>query len=128
MRAIEPSLSSDQPKDLRVIDVKEGKVIIALPNCQYTALSYVWQRPGAIQSYNAHKESSSNLMSGPPDLSRQPQTIADSIAVCSAIGKRYLWVEALCINQSDLDDLRHQVGQMDRISIQFCSFHNSGGK
>jgi hypothetical protein len=105
----EPSRGIQEPQDIKVIDIKEGKVIRALPGCRYVALSYVWEPRTADQEHDGYTEDS------PLDLSRLPQTILDAIAVCGDLDERYLWVDALCINQGNESDSRHQIGQMDRI-------------
>ncbi|KAM0456562.1 hypothetical protein ACHAO4_003591 [Trichoderma viride] len=53
-----------------------------------------------------------------------PQTIADAVELCRAIGLRYLWVDALCIIQDDDDDWTRESFEMSNIYansfITFC--------
>ncbi|PTB59947.1 hypothetical protein M431DRAFT_502138 [Trichoderma harzianum CBS 226.95] len=104
----EPSQGIQEPRGIKVIDIKEEKVIKALPGCRYIALSYVWEPLPAGQKPDEYKEDS------PLNLSRLPRTILDALDVCRALDERYLWVDALCINQKDERD-ELQIGQMDRI-------------
>jgi hypothetical protein len=44
-----------------------------------------------------------------------PRTISDSVAVTAALGKGYLWVDSICIYQSDPIDKAAQIAAMDAI-------------
>ena len=44
-----------------------------------------------------------------------PATIADSIALVSALGFRFLWVNSLCITQNDADKKYRLVTSMDKV-------------
>ncbi|MCJ1309316.1 hypothetical protein MMC25_002975 [Agyrium rufum] len=59
----------------------------------YVALSYVW---------------------GPP-AGDWPKTILDAVAVTRQLGEKYLWVDRLCINQSDLEEKQFLISKMDAI-------------
>ncbi|KAM0304734.1 hypothetical protein ACHAPM_002844 [Fusarium culmorum] len=48
-------------------------------------------------------------------LEKVPETVADSIRVCRALGLRYLWVDALCILQGDREDWSKESFQMSNI-------------
>ena len=90
---------------IRLIDVVEPRKVINYPErgCEYVALSYVWGgvvqksfRPGSI-------------------LPRLPQTIEDAIACVRSLGKRYLWVDSVCIDQLDAKEKRDQIGRMSSV-------------
>ncbi|KAM3073192.1 hypothetical protein ACMFMG_008904 [Clarireedia jacksonii] len=70
----------------RMIDVVDRTVVSYPQGCDYFALSYVWggksPSPGALENKCL------------------PRTIEDAIKVTKALGRRYLWVDALCIDQS----------------------------
>ena len=104
---------------LKVIDVELGCIVNAPSNCKYAALSYVWGRakqlllrkdtikrltsPGSIRNGNKTYKSAS----GPqPTL-----TIRDAILLCRQLDIRYLWVDALCIQQ-DSEDRMIQIQNM----------------
>lgn len=59
----------------------------------YVALSYVW---------------------GPPS-GDWPKTIIDAVEVTKQLGEQYLWVDRLCINQSNLREKQFLVSKMDAI-------------
>jgi len=68
------------------------------------ALSYVWG--GVVQpSYQLGSQMPGNL----------PQTIQDAIDLVRTLGKRYLWVDSLCIDQVDKKDKERQIGKMSNI-------------
>jgi hypothetical protein len=91
--------------DIRVVDVHRRMVVTwdATQQLPYIALSYVWgnvEQKGAVLNTR---------------LDRLPQTIEDAMEVVRKLGKDYLWVDALCIDQSDEEHKREQITIMDRI-------------
>ena len=87
---------------IRLIDVLGSRKIINYPGrgCEYIALSYVW---GGVAQESFRLGST---------LGRLPQTIEDAIACVRILGKRYLWVDSVCIDQLDKKDNRDQIGRM----------------
>ena len=87
---------------IRLIDVLEPRKIINYPErgCEYVALSYVW---GGVAQKSFTLGST---------LGRLPQTIEDAIACVRILGKRYLWVDSVCIDQSDEKEKLDQIGRM----------------
>ena len=87
---------------IRLIDVLEPRKIINYPErgCEYVALSYVW---GGVAQKGFRLGSI---------LGRLPQTIEDAIACVRILGKRYLWVDSVCIDQLDEKEKRDQIGRM----------------
>jgi hypothetical protein len=60
---------------------------------RYVALSYVW---------------------GPPS-GDWPQTILDAVEVTKRLGEKYLWVDRLCIDQSNAQEKQFLISKMDAI-------------
>ncbi|PHH89267.1 hypothetical protein CDD83_6386 [Cordyceps sp. RAO-2017] len=60
---------------------------------RYVALSYVWG----------------------PNTQTWPQTIRDAVVVTRKLGYEYLWVDRLCIDQSDPDEKMRLIARMDDI-------------
>ena len=96
---------------LKVIDVEMGCIVNAPSNCNYAALSYVW---GNVKQLLLGKDTRTRLMSpgsiGNGDKKyksasgpQPPLTIRDSILLCRRLNIRYLWVDALCIQQDSED-------------------------
>ncbi|KAI0138500.1 HET-domain-containing protein [Hypoxylon sp. NC0597] len=92
---------SDQLLLCRMIDVSSRRIVECPPQCRYIALSYVW---GGIGPQ-------------PGDLERGelPQTIEDAITVTKDLGLKYLWVDALCIDQTPSLEKVQQLNMMDLI-------------
>ncbi|PYI02503.1 HET-domain-containing protein [Aspergillus sclerotiicarbonarius CBS 121057] len=91
--------SCKPPDDFRLIDVQELCVVLAPTPCQYVCLSYVW---GTNTSFRATSRNISRLEQPKSLASRGlPRTIRDAIKVCALLGKRYLWVDRLCILQDE---------------------------
>ncbi|KAI0841490.1 HET-domain-containing protein [Hypoxylon sp. FL0890] len=92
---------SDQLLLCKMIDVSSRQIVSCPPQCRYIALSYVCgdvsPKPG-------------------------PQTIEDSIGVTKALGLRYLWVDALCIDQTPSPENIQQLNMMDL--IYSCSWES----
>ncbi|PWY76097.1 HET-domain-containing protein [Aspergillus sclerotioniger CBS 115572] len=93
------------PDGMKVIDVKQNRVIGAPKDCRYFALSYVWGNVKALD------------LPDWPAFSREdlPATIRDAFVVCERLGVPYLWVDQLCIRQGDPKDVKVQIDQMGRI-------------
>ncbi|SPO00814.1 related to tol protein [Cephalotrichum gorgonifer] len=70
----------------RMVDVRARKVVPCPPTCDYAALSYVWG--------DVHPED------GALESGALPQTIEDATTVTKELGLQYLWVDALCIDQT----------------------------
>ncbi|ROT37768.1 HET-domain-containing protein [Sodiomyces alkalinus F11] len=62
---------------------------------KYVALSYVWG------DY--------------PDTDRWPQTIRDAVAFTIYMREKYLWVDKLCIDQSNAEEKKYMCSKMDAI-------------
>ena len=92
---------SPELQKIRLIDI-EHRIVVAHPPdpCDYTTLSYVWG-PEEQKSFQLGSR-----------LGVAPQTIEDAIGFTRLLGKRYLWVDAVCIDQFDKNDKKTQIGIM----------------
>jgi hypothetical protein len=134
-RVIPPQLNFDQPKlwmklcstrhgavctpqhkpvfrpTFKVIDAKQRRVVHAPIECSYIALSYVWGTGVPLLTLNETTKQrlyeSEGLADSWTDI---PTTIKDSMYVCEMLEVRYLWIDALCIQQ-DAPDKMVQVEQ-----------------
>jgi hypothetical protein len=93
-----------QIKGLKVIDVESMCVVDvdALPSCRFLALSYVW---GEVICRQESQTTTKNIAQrrNKNGLNEEllPQTIKDAIFLVKEMKERYLWVDAICINQDD---------------------------
>ncbi|KAL8685313.1 MAG: hypothetical protein Q9218_007845 [Villophora microphyllina] len=84
---------------------------------EYVALSYVWGGTETLRNESKvlrQLQSPGVLASGENAL-RIPQTVKDAFAITKHLGKRYLWVDALCIVQDNMEHLRFELDRMHRI-------------
>lgn len=100
---------------MRVINVDSANVIPFPQDTPYVALSYQW---GADQKLKLKKDNLTLLQT--PDFFNTPdgqptQTILDAMAVTRQLGHKYLWVDALCIIQDDMQSITRNVDSMDLV-------------
>ncbi|THV46430.1 hypothetical protein BGAL_0387g00090 [Botrytis galanthina] len=115
---LEPKRSLVLPKQFRVIDVEKDRVILAPDHCEFFALSYVW-----VETTSDLILCTSNVQQLADDFSISridiPATIKDAMIACAMIGKRYLWVDRLCIVQDESDDVK--LAQIERMGDIYSS-------
>ena len=103
---------------LRLTDVEDCCVVNAPRGARYVALSYVWGKAKQLMLLETTFEelTSRGGLSHPrakkPDI---PKTALDAMAITSSLGFRYLWIDALCIQQDNEKDQKRQIDKMDRI-------------
>jgi hypothetical protein len=102
------------PNTVRVVDVARMAIVPAPSSCRYVALSYIWGGTG-----EGYRTTQANIkqrgIPGGLDASMMPGTISDTIQLVRQLGERYLWIDALCIVQDDLEDKAVQIGVMELI-------------
>ncbi|KAF2116525.1 heterokaryon incompatibility protein-domain-containing protein [Lophiotrema nucula] len=105
------------PIDLTLIDVVDNRLVRASSSVRFCSLSYVW---GDTQSLNTTTENRLKLASR--GALRDPRTrtmisrvVQDAMLLVAGIGERYLWVDALCIEQDNAAMKHAQIMQMDVI-------------
>lgn len=104
----------------RMIDVETKAVVEIKDSPRYLALSYCWGKAMGVWMEKAEKrvkangaKSDLNLTSSLiPDL---PQTITDAMSVTKQLGLRYLWVDAVCIDQWDIASKLEVINHMQEI-------------
>jgi hypothetical protein len=79
---------------------------------RYLALSYVRGDTVIPTTKLANLKQRQSRMSLPTDL---PATVQDAIAVVRSLDERFLWVDALCIVQDDLNSKHSDIRRMDAI-------------
>lgn len=116
-------VSGPVPLPTRVIDVgytnpSEPRLVESRGlHDNYVALSYCWgdaklhpPMKTLKENYDAYKRCI--------EFSSMPRTIQDAVTICRKLGVRYLWVDALCIIQQDLQDWIKE-------SVKMCSVYTN---
>ncbi|KAL7924683.1 heterokaryon incompatibility domain-containing protein [Trichoderma austrokoningii] len=93
-----PTKGDTITRGFRVIDCEQDPpTVVSVPwGVEYAALSYVW---GQRQE----------------DLVDWPATVLDAVDVSRRLGLRYLWVDRLCINQSDPVEKDYLISRMTTV-------------
>lgn len=100
---------------IRAIDVQQLCVVEIPTTTEYLTLSYVW---GDVPTLRLTKE---NLLYLTTEKCLQrlwsavPRTITDAIELVQGLGKRYLWVDTLCLISNDSSDMQRGIQGMDLI-------------
>lgn len=111
---------TELPEFLRLSDVQKWRLEElrgdTVRRCRYVTLSYMW---GGAQKLTLNKSNIRQLhlrLGLEPFLERQvPKTIRDAMLVVREMGERYLWVDALCIQQDDQLGTLTQIESMHRV-------------
>lgn len=109
------------PAGFRLIDVESWQIIEAPSNAQFVALSYRWdgtdKDPSKEERHTTLTGETWRLLTteGGVKLACLPKTVMDAVEVCRALDLKFLWVDSLCINQDDEEDLEDQIQHMDAI-------------
>jgi hypothetical protein len=102
-------------QDFRLIDVQKRCVVRANAKVDYAALSYVWGNAKRL-TLSKHNEA---WLSTPGALAQDeenvPKTFRDALKVAAALGIANLWVDALCIDQGNPEQVTHHMDAMNTI-------------
>jgi Heterokaryon incompatibility protein (HET) len=98
---------------IRCIDVRTSQIVAVGFETRYLTLSYVWggannEIPGQV-GRSLVKDNSMLI------VQNLPPTVRDAIKITKGLHERYLWVDCVCIDQSDKSMVQEQVNIMDRI-------------
>ncbi|KFA68152.1 hypothetical protein S40285_08836 [Stachybotrys chlorohalonatus IBT 40285] len=77
----------------------------------YVALSYCWGAAGALTTLRSNIQQHQRGIT----LDTFPRTLREAILFTAGLGIRYLWIDALCIIQDDVDDWAIQAAKMTEI-------------
>lgn len=84
---------------------------------RYTALSYAWGGESSAEKWSNHNE--------PFQISKLPATIQHAIEVTQKLKFKYIWIDALCINQSGLSSWKQESSKMHEVygnaSVTLCA-------
>jgi len=105
----------------RVIEIEtDGQARISETKgmrAEYLTLSYCWgqgKRMLSTLGSGLYEQFKQKL----PINDTMPKTFRDALQVTKALGYRYLWIDALCIIQDDLEDVGKEMAEMGSIYRQ----------
>ncbi|KAF5630240.1 uncharacterized protein FTJAE_8265 [Fusarium tjaetaba] len=115
------SAQSKQSTTSWLVDIKDRCLVRGSSSAEYVALSYTWRNKTSEMVSGAELQLLRNnidLLTLANALDQQnskiPKVILDAMELTGAIGKRYLWVDRLCIIQDD-PEKASEVASMDRV-------------
>ncbi|KAG1777345.1 heterokaryon incompatibility protein-domain-containing protein, partial [Suillus placidus] len=115
------------PGFVRVVDVVLMSVVPAPSGCRYVALSYIWGGIGA-EYWTTKDNIAERGTPGGLNTAKLPDTITDSILFVRQLGERYVWIDALCIIQDNLQDKFAQIHDMDLVyGLSYLTIIAAGG-
>ncbi|KAI8717047.1 HET domain-containing protein [Fusarium sp. LHS14.1] len=107
--------NDERPARLRIVTEDDGNDI------EYLTLSYAWG-PATSSSKTTASNLGDMAVSLPKEL---PRTIHDAIIFTRAMGVRYLWVDALCILQSEGPDDEAHRADWHREAARFGHYYRN---
>ena len=105
---------------IRLINIKQMSIKKFLnfnsADIKFAALSYVWGSPQIMQPVKLENSNIEHLQqSGSLAELNLPRTIIDALELATMLDIEYLWVDALCIIQDNVEDQKYQISQMSNI-------------
>ncbi|RDW71840.1 hypothetical protein BP5796_07874 [Coleophoma crateriformis] len=107
--------SDADPKSLRLWETTKVNAAgdIQRTKGRYSALSYSWG-PEDSKRFTTKKDTREARLKG-FSLEELPTTIRDAVVLTRKLGLRYLWVDALCIVQDDVDDWAEESARINEV-------------
>jgi hypothetical protein len=99
----------ERAKNVKLLDCHSLEVVQAPDQCSYVALSWVWG------SFKLSTTLRSSLAKRQLKLDQLPPTIQDATLLVRQLGQRYLWVDVICIDQTNMQEFEQQIAQMHHI-------------
>ncbi|KAE9570135.1 hypothetical protein CGMCC3_g13769 [Colletotrichum fructicola] len=97
-----------------LIDVEENRLVEASTSEKYLALSYVWGTGQVFKTMSTDRERLAKKDS--LNCAKLPRIVLDAMSFTKRMEQRYLWVDALCIEQDDVSTQKAaQIANMDAI-------------
>ncbi|KAI1136820.1 HET-domain-containing protein [Hypoxylon sp. FL0543] len=97
-------VGDDASNTCRLVETGSNAAFLQSPHIPYAALSYCWGPPeDIVQQFKTEKSSLDSRLKG-FKLHEVSPILRDAIIVSRALRIRYLWVDAVCIIQDDVED------------------------
>ncbi|KAM7194066.1 hypothetical protein V8F20_008162 [Naviculisporaceae sp. PSN 640] len=124
---------------LQVLDDEEGFTTrlvdtSGLDDSPYIALSYQWGAAENITPSNFNNDACIHFPGhGTLDLSVFPQQISDAITFTRNMGYKYIWIDSICMDQTNPTELSEELSRMTDIytnsAMIFCALeHGAQGR
>ncbi|RAQ51114.1 hypothetical protein AFGD_003640 [Aspergillus flavus] len=109
------SVRQDDANRLQLLELECG--------IEYVALSYCWgNKPQEQKPYLTTDENFQSRKDKGFDFNDLPKLFQDAITVTRELGKRYLWIDALCIIQGNKEDWQNEGTKMEHIfASAYCT-------
>jgi hypothetical protein len=95
-----------------LIDIRRKCLTWTEPSFRYACLSYVWGGSTTLKTVKDNLESLLAPNSLREHQNEVPRTIRDTIGLVEQLNIHYLWVDALCVVQDDLESKHTQIQAM----------------
>ncbi|TPX18490.1 uncharacterized protein E0L32_011603 [Thyridium curvatum] len=100
---------------LTVIDVARGCIMPLPEGARYIALSYMWGKDQKMKQNLANRDAMAQPGFFDQENNRPSTTIVHAMEVTRKLGCRYVWIDALCITQDDMENVLQNVNRMDQV-------------
>lgn len=102
--------------NLKVVQLVETCTLTEHPD--YVTLSHCW---GGVEPFTLTRATRDTLHSG-LKTNKLPKSFRDAVEITLKLGKRYIWIDSLCIYQDDLSDWKEEARRMaDVYSGSYCN-------
>ena len=99
-----------------VIDIIDMCIAGLPPGSEFIALSYTWRSLSPNEQMQLTGDNEAELRrAGGLDAEKLPRVVRDSAELCRSLGRRFLWIDRLCIVQDDISRKQVQIQAMDRV-------------
>lgn len=102
-------------RNLKLLDVYNLQVVDAPENPYYYALSYVWGGISPPEPTTCSTPGSTGIRDYSKAWNAIPKTIRDAVLLVKQLQGKYIWIDSLCINQTDSAEKMEQIVQMGSI-------------
>ncbi|KAK4580535.1 hypothetical protein LTR86_000738 [Recurvomyces mirabilis] len=110
------AVAQDMPPDFLVIDTEDMCIVGLPPHGEFIALSYTWMSLSLDEQLQLTCDNEADLRQpGALSTDKLPRVVKDSAELCKKLGRRFLWVDRLCIVQDDVFRKGIQIQAMDRV-------------
>ena len=110
--------------NIYLVDVYTKTFVRRRTGDRFVALSYVWGESQKTASISISNDCASRDRDEGGQTNTEftqklptfiPQTMVDAMTFVNRIGERYLWIDQLCIDQTNHEEKQRQINAMDRI-------------